>query len=133
MEAWQVIAIILVCAIIATLAGVVVWIRRRGLSTAEATAELRSLGVDLVRLPGRLRRVASDPRTPRRARWMLIGLAIYVASPIDPIPDFLPVIGQLDEAIIVPLVLAKVRRMVPAEVWDEQFPPRNPKRARPNR
>jgi len=68
--------------------------------------------------------VASDPRTPRRARWLLVGLAIYVASPIDLIPDVIPGIGHLDEVIIVPLVLRRLRRIVPPEVWAEHFPPR---------
>jgi uncharacterized membrane protein YkvA (DUF1232 family) len=66
---------------------------------------------------------AAEPRPPRRARWWLIGLALYVASPIDPIPDFLPGIGHLDELILVPLVLARVRRMIPPAVWREHFLP----------
>lgn len=85
---------------------------------------LKEQGEDLIRLPGRLRRVAADPRTPRRARWWLIGLAIYIASPIDPLPDFIPVIGHLDELVIVPLVLVHVRRMIPPEVWMDFFPSR---------
>ena len=112
-------AAVLVLVVVAFL----LWLRRAGMSPAEASAYFRDLGVDLVRLPGRLRRVAADPRTPRRARWWLIALAVYVASPIDPIPDFLPVIGQLDEIVIVPLVLRHVRRMIPDKVWDEHFPP----------
>nr|MBA3644170.1 DUF1232 domain-containing protein [Chloroflexia bacterium] len=117
--------------IVAVIAGggvvaAVVWYRQSTLSRAEAIAAMRALGVDLVRLPGRLRRLAADPRTPRRARWWLIGLALYVASPIDPIPDFIPVIGHLDEVILVPIVLRHIRRMIPAEVWAEHFPPRTP-------
>jgi uncharacterized membrane protein YkvA (DUF1232 family) len=100
------------------------WVRRSGMTPVEATNWLREMGVDLVKQPGRLRRVAADPRTPRRARWWLIGLAVYIASPIDPIPDFLPVIGYLDEVVLVPLILLRVRRMVPDEVWQEHFPPR---------
>src|SRR4051812_33963455 len=100
----------------------VLWIRRSGMTSAQASTYLRELGTDLVRLPGALRRVAADPRTPRKARWILIGLAIYVVSPIDIIPDFIPVIGHLDEVILVPIVLARVRRMVPDEVWVEHFP-----------
>ena len=117
----------LVVALVVVLGGTVAlvdWLRRAALGAGEATAYVREMGGDLVRLPGRLRRVAADPRTPRRARWLLIGLAVYVASPIDPIPDFIPVVGHLDELVIVPLVLARVRRMVPAEVWAEHFPPR---------
>lgn len=80
------------------------------------------MGLAMVSLPGRLRRLAGDPRLPRRARWMLIGLAIYLVSPIDIIPDFLPGIGQMDDIVIVVLVLVSVRRMVPPGVWDEYFP-----------
>jgi uncharacterized membrane protein YkvA (DUF1232 family) len=101
-----------------------VWLRRSAISPNEAPAELRALGIDLVRLPVRLRRVAADPRTPRRARWWLIGLAVYIVSPIDPIPDFIPGIGHLDELILVQLILRRIRRMIPPAVWAEHFPPR---------
>lgn len=121
METWLVILLVVV---LASVIAFFVWLRRSAMSPGEAAAELRAIGVDLVRLPGRLRRLAADPRTPRRARWWLIGLVIYVVSPIDPIPDFIPGIGQLDEIVIVPLVLRRVKRMIPAEVWAEYFPPR---------
>jgi len=101
-----------------------IWWRRSTLSRAEAIVFLRDQGLDLIRLPGRLRRVAADPRTPRRARWWLIGLAVYIASPIDPIPDFIPVLGYADELVIVPLVLRHIRRMIPDEIWSEYFPQR---------
>ncbi len=100
----------------------VIWMKRQSMTPAGGVAYLRELGVDLVRLPGRLRRLASDARTPRKARWWLIGLAIYIASPIDPIPDFIPVIGYLDEVILVPLILIHIRRMISPEVWFTYFP-----------
>ncbi len=87
-------------------------------------ARLREQATDLARLPLRLRRLAADPRTPRRARWLLVGLAIYLVSPIDLIPDFIPVLGHADEVVLVPLVLRWVRHMVPPEVWATHFPPR---------
>jgi uncharacterized membrane protein YkvA (DUF1232 family) len=102
---------------------VAAWRLRRSAAAGGLPEAVLALTRDLVRLPGRLRRLAADPRTPRRARWWLIGIAIYVASPIDPIPDFLPVIGYLDEAILVPLALRHVRRMIPDEVWQTHFPP----------
>jgi uncharacterized membrane protein YkvA (DUF1232 family) len=111
-----------VAGLLIAIAALLIFARRSAMSPTEATAWLRELGVDLVRLPGRLRRVAADPRTPRRARWWLIGLAIYIASPIDPIPDFLPVIGYLDEFVLVPMILRHVRTMIPDDVWHEQFP-----------
>ena len=120
---WWLIAII--AGLVSLLVGgliFVIWLKRQSMTPTKGVAYLREMGVDLVRLPGRLRRVASDPRTPRKARWWLIGLAIYIASPIDPIPDFIPVIGYLDEVILVPLILIHIRRMIPQEVWLTYFP-----------
>ncbi len=124
METWLIVLFAVLLVVLGATIAFVVWLRRSEMSPSEAAAELRALGVDLVLLPGRLRRVAADPRTPRRARWWLIGLAIYIVSPIDPIPDFIPGIGHLDEIVVVPLVLRRVRRMIPPEVWAEHFPPR---------
>ncbi len=122
---WERLAIGIGVAIGFAVVAMAVWVHRSAMSREEAVAYARALGIDLVRLPGRLRRVAADPRTPRRARWWLIGLALYVASPIDLIPDVIPVVGHLDELIIVPVVLARVRRMIPPEVWEDAFPPRS--------
>lgn len=52
-----------------------------------------------------VRRLLSDPRVPRRRKLVLWGLLLYLASPIDLVPDFIPVAGQLDDAIIVALAL----------------------------
>lgn len=59
---------------------------------------------------------ARDPRTPRLARVLALGIAAYALSPVDLIPDFIPVLGLLDDLIIVPLGLMLVLRMVPADV-----------------
>ena len=129
MTGWLLVLIVLAGLLVVGVA-FVVWARWAAMTPAEAGAGLKALGVDLVKLPGRLRRLAADPRTPRRARWWLIGLAVYVASPIDPIPDFLPVIGHLDELVVVPLVLRRVRGMIPPDVWLDHFPPRGSSRSR---
>ena len=57
------------------------------------------------------------PETPRAARWVAIAVIAYVASPIDLIPDFIPVLGQLDDLILIPLGIALVVRMTPKPLW----------------
>jgi uncharacterized membrane protein YkvA (DUF1232 family) len=59
---------------------------------------------------------ARDPRTPWPVRLLAMSVAAYAFSPIDLIPDFIPVLGQLDDLLLVPLGIALVLRLVPAEV-----------------
>lgn len=59
---------------------------------------------------------ARDPRTPWLVRLLALCVAAYALSPIDLIPDFIPVIGYLDDLLIVPLGLALVVRLTPPEV-----------------
>ena len=56
---------------------------------------------------------ARDPRTPMLARCMALAVAAYALSPIDLIPDFIPVLGYLDDLILVPLGLLLVIRLIP--------------------
>ncbi len=60
-------------------------------------------------------RLARDPAVPLRYRLGLLGLAAWLVSPIDLVPEFLPVIGPLDDAVVAVLVLGWVVRGVPAE------------------
>lgn len=62
---------------------------------------------------------ARDPRTPTLARWLAVGVAAYAVSPIDLIPDFIPVLGYLDDLILVPLGLWMALRLIPDEVLTE--------------
>ena len=57
-----------------------------------------------------VRRLLGDPRVPRRRKLLLAGLATYLALPFDLVPDFLPVVGQLDDVLVVVLVLRAVLR-----------------------
>jgi uncharacterized membrane protein YkvA (DUF1232 family) len=62
---------------------------------------------------------ARDPRTPPVARLVALAVAGYAPSPIDLIPDVIPVIGQLDDLIVVPLGIALAIRLVPPELMAE--------------
>lgn len=68
------------------------------------------------------RAVLRDPRTPAISRWCLRAAIAYLLSPVDLIPDFIPVLGQLDDVIIVSLLLAIARFFVPAQVLAEHRP-----------
>ena len=61
---------------------------------------------------------AQDTRTPRRAKILLLFLLAYAASPIDLIPDFIPVLGLLDELVLLPLGVWLVVRMIPPDVME---------------
>jgi uncharacterized membrane protein YkvA (DUF1232 family) len=121
MNPWVIAASLLVAALLTVIVVVVIAMKRALANSSDFSTEIRAMGEGLVRLPGQLRRVAADPRTPRRARWWLIGLAFYLASPIDLIPDFIPGLGQLDDIAVVLLVLRHVKRMIPDSVWREHF------------
>ncbi|MEO8153949.1 MAG: YkvA family protein [Rhizobacter sp.] len=58
------------------------------------------------------------PQTPRSAKLVAIAVLAYVLSPIDLIPDFIPVLGQLDDLLIVPLGIALVTRLTPKPLWE---------------
>jgi uncharacterized membrane protein YkvA (DUF1232 family) len=59
---------------------------------------------------------ARDPRTPLLVRLLAVAIAAYALSPIDLIPDFIPVLGFLDDVILLPLGIVLVVRLTPAEV-----------------
>lgn len=63
---------------------------------------------------------AQDSRTPWYARWLAVAVTAYALSPIDLIPDFIPVIGYLDDLLIVPFGILIVIRLIPSEVMAEQ-------------
>jgi uncharacterized membrane protein YkvA (DUF1232 family) len=71
-----------------------------------------------------LRRLRADPRVPRRAKLAVLVAGLWVLSPIDLIPEFLPVIGPLDDVVVVALALRYAARQVPSEVLFAAWPSR---------
>jgi uncharacterized membrane protein YkvA (DUF1232 family) len=67
-------------------------------------------------------RLARDPRVPRRRKLLLLALVAYLAMPFDLVPDFIPVAGQLDDAIVVALVLRSFVRSGGATLIRELWP-----------
>jgi uncharacterized membrane protein YkvA (DUF1232 family) len=69
-----------------------------------------------------VRRLLGDARVPRASRLALGVALVYLASPIDLVPDFVPVAGQLDDAIVLALVLRLVVRAAGDGVVREHWP-----------
>lgn len=69
-----------------------------------------------------VRRLLADERVPRRSKLLLAALIAYLAMPIDVVPDFIPVAGQLDDAIIVALVLRSALRTAGPDLLREHWP-----------
>lgn len=65
------------------------------------------------------RALAAHPRTPRIAKWLIALALVYLLSPIDLIPDFIPVLGQLDDLVIVPFLVWLALKFIPEDVRRE--------------
>jgi uncharacterized membrane protein YkvA (DUF1232 family) len=68
------------------------------------------------------RRLLADPRVPRRSKLVLAALIGYLALPFDLVPDFIPVAGYLDDAVIVAFVVRHLLRTSGATVIEEHWP-----------
>ena len=68
------------------------------------------------------RRLRKDPRVPRRVKLAVGFAGLWVLSPIDLIPEFLPVIGPLDDIVVVALALRYAARHIPPEALIEAWP-----------
>ena len=68
-----------------------------------------------------LYRVAGDPRVPLLPKLVIIGVIGYAVSPIDLIPDFIPVLGYLDDLILLPLGIWLAIKLVPSSIWEEYY------------
>lgn len=68
------------------------------------------------------RRLRKDPRVPKRVKVVVAFAGLWVLSPIDLIPEFLPVIGPLDDIVVVALALRYAARRIPPEALIEAWP-----------
>ncbi len=68
------------------------------------------------------KRMLGDPRMPRRYRAVVIAMMGYLALPFDVIPDFIPVAGQFDDAVVVVLTLRAILRAGGLELIEEHWP-----------
>ena len=94
--------------------------------SARRDSERSALGKRIIALAWRakltlLRRLFKDRRVPVWAKVLLPALAVYLALPLDLIPDFIPVIGYLDDLLVVLLVVSILLRAVPVAVVEENL------------
>jgi len=120
MEWWQVLVSVLGGLVLLWLAliAVLLW-SSRGQSDRIKLLDALRLGPDVVRLT---RRLSVDPTVPRGVRLWLVVLLVYLLLPIDLVPDFIPVIGFADDAIVVALVLRFATRHAGADSLDRHWP-----------
>ena len=105
------------------------WARRRGRSGAASRRRRWPVRCPVSSRPPTRRASASTcwrsgssssiPTRRAALRWLAVGVLAYAVSPIDLIPDFIPVLGMLDDVILVPLGLALVVRLTPADIWQQ--------------
>lgn len=81
--------------------------------------ELRTVGRAFRREFGAYRRAASHPETPWLAKGLLGAAVGYALLPFDVIPDFVPVLGQVDDVVIVPVLVWAGLKAIPDEVLEE--------------
>ncbi len=92
------------------------WVfRPRGVSVRELVGVIP----DLVRM---LRSIVADPSSPTDVRVVLVGLLIWILSPIDLIPEFIPVVGPLDDVLVAVVALRYVRRRVGVDEMRSRWP-----------
>jgi uncharacterized membrane protein YkvA (DUF1232 family) len=113
MGRWLVVALIAVVAVWLLMIGGLMLAGRR-----TAARELVSLVPNLARL---FRGLISDPRVPRGSKVLLFLGALWLASPIDLIPEFVPVLGPLDDAVVAALILRHVLRRAGPDVIAEHW------------
>ena len=102
---WTALLVVAAAALLVVYALFVGW-----LAVAGRRGDARALGGFIPDCIVLVSRLARDGRVPRRRKLLLLALVAYLALPVDIVPDFIPVAGQLDDAIIVALVLRHIIR-----------------------
>jgi uncharacterized membrane protein YkvA (DUF1232 family) len=93
-----------------------------GLAVAGRSDDARALAGFIPDCIVLFRRLLGDSRIPRRRRAIVVALIGYLALPFDVVPDFIPVAGQLDDAVIVALTLRAILREGGPEMIEEHWP-----------
>ncbi len=104
-------------ALLVVYAGFVVWLLIAG--RRSAARALAGLIPDCLVL---VRRLLGDGSLPRRHKAMLVAVLAYLAMPIDLVPDFIPVAGQLDDAVLVAIALRSLLRAGGEQLVREKWP-----------
>jgi uncharacterized membrane protein YkvA (DUF1232 family) len=112
--AWIVVGLAACVAVYAVFVAWLVAVGRR----AEARAAARFVPDAIVLF----RRLLGDPRIPRGRKLVLLAVVAYLATPIDLVPDFVPVAGYLDDVVIVAFALRHVLRGAPPGLVEEHWP-----------
>jgi uncharacterized membrane protein YkvA (DUF1232 family) len=86
------------------------------------TGVLKDLATVLPACVTTARRLRRDKRVPRRAKLAVAFAALWVMSPVDLLPEFLPVIGPLDDVVVVALALRYAARRIPRAALDDAWP-----------
>ena len=116
-DALPALALLVAAVLVLWLAAVaLIWLHR---PSRDLAMPVLRLVPDVVRL---VRRLLADPATPRRVRILLVGLLLWLVSPIDLLPEFLPGIGALDDVIVTALVLRYAARRVGVERLRAHWP-----------
>lgn len=87
------------------------------LRTALGAANRARLGIYLLALW----KLMKHPQTPRAPKLVALLVLLYALSPIDLIPDFIPILGLLDDVILLPLGIALAVRLTPTELWQARL------------
>ena len=98
------------------------WVLLVALARRLPAGALKDLATVLPACATTARRLRKDPRVPLAAKVAVAFAGLWVLSPIDLIPEFLPVIGPLDDVVVVALALRFAARRVPRDVLFEAWP-----------